>query len=588
VILVRYVHAGKGPHQQEQRRLAGSSFTVGRSAKCQIQLPDGEVALEHARITVSPAGAVITASGGPILVDGRRTQSAPIGVGDRIQIGPYLLQAEAPAPGLELELVVTRPVVASARIRKAFIGALLALPRMSKRRMSYLAFLATLVLFLGLPALPELGVQERMPVPAAQREVTQQLSAALASGLMQTWNPGPVSAGHQVFYENCRACHALPFVQVRDAECIECHQTIEAHVPRERYTGPTGRAFLQTRCTECHSEHKGQPVVLRAQERCADCHADVERVALDAKSEDVVDFRTTHPQFRLTLPDPDDAKGVVRVRQGNPPPADLVERSNLKFNHALHLDPLGIRDPEGRRDQAGVRDEQGNRRVLECADCHAPGAGGRLMAPVSMERHCRSCHSLAFEPKVSQRQVPHGDAQEVATMLSEFYARLVLGEAPPGATPPADLPRVRPGAVMSYPERQRALELAEQKARRVLDELYDERGVCATCHYVSRDAQSGVWRVEPVRMNHVWMPQALFTHRAHDTQSCTTCHEVRHSKRAEDIAMPDLARCRDCHVGVQPVLGKVTSDCATCHAFHYGKEPWHGAPKVGVQAKGKE
>ena len=26
----------------------------------------------------------------------------------------------------------------------------------------------------------------------------------------------------------------------------------------------------------------------------------------------------------------------------------MVERSNLKFNHALHLDPGGVRDPEGK------------------------------------------------------------------------------------------------------------------------------------------------------------------------------------------------------------------------------------------------
>jgi hypothetical protein len=591
MILVRHVNAsGKAPVQQEQRRLSGSAFTVGRSAKCQIQLADAEVALDHARITLLPGIATIAAEGGPVLVNGRKTQSSPISVGDRIQIGPYLIRAEDPAPGLELELVVSRTVAPRVRLRKAFFSALLALPRLSKRRMSYLAFFATLVLFLVLPALPDLLPRANLPIPAEHMQLTQELTAALASGMAQSWNPGSVTTGHQVFYENCRACHETPFVQVRDDACIECHASIEAHVPRGRYTGPIGIAFLETRCTDCHSEHKGQPIVLRAQERCSDCHGDIERVALDAKSQDVIDFKSAHPQFRVSLPDPADPKGFVRVRQGNPPAPQFVERANLKFNHALHLNPQGIRDPEGRRDEAGTRDAQGNRRVLKCQDCHAPGDGGRLMAPVQMEPHCRSCHSLAFEPKVSNRQVPHGDAQEVATMLVEFYARLVLGDTPPGTTPPADLPRVRPGAALSYPERQRALEAAQQKARRVLDELYDERGVCSTCHHVARDAQSGQWTVAPVRVNHVWMPQAMFSHRAHDTQSCTTCHEVRHSKKAEDIAMPDLARCRDCHVGVQPLLGKVTSDCATCHAFHFGHEPWHGAPKpkAGVQAKAAE
>ena len=114
MILVRHVNAsGKGPVQQEQRRLSGSAFTVGRSAKCQIQLADAGVALDHARITLLPGIATIAAEGGPVLVNGRKTQSSPISVGDRIQIGPYLIRAEDPAPGLELELVVSRTVAPS-------------------------------------------------------------------------------------------------------------------------------------------------------------------------------------------------------------------------------------------------------------------------------------------------------------------------------------------------------------------------------------------------------------------------------------------------------------------------------------------
>ena len=74
-------------------------------------------------------------------------------------------------------------------------------------------------------------------------------------------------------------------------------------------------AFLETRCTDCHSEHKGQPIVLRAQERCSDCHGDIERVALDAKSQDVIDFKSAHPQFRVSLPDPADPK-VIRTLRG--------------------------------------------------------------------------------------------------------------------------------------------------------------------------------------------------------------------------------------------------------------------------------
>ena len=72
------------------------------------------------------------------------------------------------------------------------------------------------------------------------------------------------------------------------------------------------------------------------------------------------------------------------------------------------------------------------------------------------------------------------------------------------------------------------------------------------------------------------MPQALFTHAKHATEKCTKCHDVSKSKDSKDVAMPDIATCRECHVGARAVVGKVTSDCATCHKFHQGSDYWHG------------
>jgi predicted CXXCH cytochrome family protein len=249
-------------------------------------------------------------------------------------------------------------------------------------------------------------------------------------------------------------------------------------------------------------------------------------------------------------------------------PPEMVERSRLKFNHAVHLDPAGVRDPDGKRDPAGVRDAQGRRTVLDCASCHQPAEGGRLMAPVSMEQHCQRCHSLAFEPSVTTRQVVHGQDAEIATMLREFYARLVLGDVPPDVHPPEDLPRMRPGAVLTPEDRSRALAIADHKAKQVLRELFDTRQVCSTCHEVSPKAGEAGWAVAPVHLSSSWMPQAQFSHASHASENCARCHDVARSKDAKDVAMPAIESCRDCHVGAKPVAGKVTSDCATCHGFH--------------------
>lgn len=578
----------RGLPQRDQQRVAGPIINIGRGSQCQLHLPDPRIALQHAVITVSESGATLQAEADRVQVNGRASESAKLVVGDRIEVGPYLLEVEAPPAGIPLALAVTRvvPLETTTGGARRYV---LRPPRVSKRGLAYIAFLGTLLLCLLVPISPDLlgyAVKPQTASPAADRN--ENMVRTVSAQFLQRWNPGPVSRSHQPIGADCRACHELPFVQVRDQACVACHKTLKEHVPAAELTGAKGQAFRDTRCAECHRDHKGTQMAPREQEQCATCHRDVKSVAADAKSGQVTDFRSDHPEFRLSLLDADKPDAIRRVRQSKTASPEMVERSNLKFNHKLHLDPEGVRDPEGKRDAAGTRDAQGRRTVLTCTDCHQPNVDGRLIAPVSMEQHCQRCHSLAFEPKVTKRQAAHGDETEIATMLREFYARLVLGDVPPDVYPPGDLPRMRPGAVLSYQERQQALQLANRKADQVLRELFDTRKVCSTCHEVIRKTDSAGWKVAPVRIAHVWMPQASFTHAKHKTEKCETCHNVAESKDAKDIAMPDIASCRECHVGARTVVGKVTSDCATCHKFHAGRDYWHAEMQAQMLARGRK
>jgi predicted CXXCH cytochrome family protein len=121
--------------------------------------------------------------------------------------------------------------------------------------------------------------------------------------------------------------------------------------------------------------------------------------------------------------------------------------------------------------------------------------------------------------------------------------------------------------VLTPEDRSRALAIADRKAKQVLHELFETRQVCSTCHEVSRKGEYS-WSVASVKMSSSWMPQAQFSHAAHDSEPCARCHDVARSKDSKDVAMPPIETCRECHVGAQPVAGKVTSDCATCHGFH--------------------
>ncbi len=588
-IQVTYISVNRrGLPQRDQQRVAGPSINIGRGTQCQIHLPDPRVALDHAHISVSEAGAVLEAEPGRIQVNGRAIDGAKLAVGDRIEAGPYLLEVEAPPAGVPLALAITlvAPLQSFGGDGKRFA---LQPPRLSKRRLSYIGFTAMLLLCLLVPIAPDLLGYPAMPsAGVASGGATENVVRAVSAKFLQGWNPGPVSRSHQPFGADCRECHRFPFVQVRDLSCVACHKTIREHVPAAELTGAQGEAFRDTRCAECHRDHKGMQMAPRAEEQCADCHRDVKSVAADAKSGKATDFSTEHPEFRLSLLDADKPDAIRRVRQSRPAAPDMVERSNLKFNHKLHVDPAGVRDPEGRRDAAGTQDARGRRTVLKCGDCHQPNEGGRLIAPVSMELHCQRCHSLAFEPQVTKRQAVHGDEAAIATMLREFYARLVLGDVPPDVNPPADLPRMRPGAVLTYQERQQALRIADQKANLVLRELFDTRKVCSTCHEVTRKSDGAGWKVAPVRVAQVWMPQALFSHAKHATEQCAKCHNVSQSKDAKDIAMPDLASCRECHAGARAVTGKVTSDCATCHKFHEGRDYWHGVTQAQMLPQGRK
>lgn len=544
-----------------QHPLEGSVFHVGRGTSCEVHLPDARVALTHARITAAAAGSMIEAVEQRFVHNDREVSAAKLVPGDYVEIGPYVLKVEEPPAGVPLALSVRLSKRMATQERTALFRVLLRAPRLSKRRLSYAAFFGTLVLALAAPIASDLIDAHQLPLSQTARSGTAELLQALGTGFVQAWNPGELLRAHVNFGHECRACHKSAFQRVPDTACGACHAGVREHVAVSKLSGASAFQLGETRCAECHRDHKGRVAAAHSEQLCAQCHARMEQAASRTELLKVSDFAQDHPHFRLSIVDPADG-GVRRVRQRDPQ-APLVERSNLKFNHTLHLDARGVRAPRG------------GRTVLACGDCHEAGEAGGRMQPVSMERHCSSCHALTFEPNVTRREVPHAPLEEVERTLREFYARLVIGDVPPEATRLADLARLRPGAAPTPEERREAMRVADEKASRALRELVQTRAVCSTCHYVERTAARPGWRIAPVALTSAWMPAANFRHDRHASQTCVTCHDVRASRKAEDVAMPDIVRCRECHAGSRATPGKVASDCATCHKFHGGQNPWH-------------
>lgn len=74
-------------------RLSGDTVTVGRSARCDLQLDHEDVAPVHARLDRSPAGWTITdlAGGRGLRVNGQRVTTAPLEPGDVIDVRPFAM-----------------------------------------------------------------------------------------------------------------------------------------------------------------------------------------------------------------------------------------------------------------------------------------------------------------------------------------------------------------------------------------------------------------------------------------------------------------------------------------------------------------
>jgi predicted CXXCH cytochrome family protein len=210
------------------------------------------------------------------------------------------------------------------------------------------------------------------------------------------------------------------------------------------------------------------------------------------------------------------------------------------------MDPAGIEAPQGAV-------------VMACEDCHREQAGGGLMAPIAFDAHCNACHRLSFDLSAPDRQVPHGDPQEALDQLVDFYAQLALrgGSA---EVPVAALDSAPPD---------RALEWARKEAGRAAIDLVEDRA-CMQCHGVERQGseQTIGWTIPPVHLNRSWLPAARFSHRSHRVAECGDCHAAAGSSSSNELLLPDIDTCRECHGG-ETGDNNLNSTCVDCHRFHH-------------------
>ncbi|MGQ0428865.1 MAG: cytochrome c3 family protein [Gammaproteobacteria bacterium] len=540
-VLIQFLRRGQaGAVERKERLFDGEAVTLGRSTDQTLHLKDKRVALRHARIAMRGGTPVMSSRAeGGIVVNDMLCREAALQPGDEIRIGSNVLRVFEPPAGADLAFSFELDAEVAAET-----GGLdpkrLDFWALSWRRspIGWTLAIATFLLSLLIPAsgLMNEGWQERLR------------SNPLADDGF--WLSGPLSSAHHHVGWRCETCHAEPFRRVANAACVDCHAAVGRHFAVD---GPVTELDTM-RCAGCHAEHNEPATLVRRDDAlCTGCHADIAGIAgALATTENVSDFHDAHPKFRL---------------------ADL-EPQRLKFPHDVHLDEAGIDGPEG------------SKVTMACGDCHEPEADGGRMMPVTMEAHCADCHRLDFDPAFPAATVPHTDATTVLRRLIEYYSRSFLEQYPdPRATANPSRPVRVPGRVTDARERERLLQLARDRAFAVARDLF-ERRTCHDCHEIAATGDpQDPWKVEPAKLVTAWMPAARFNHARHATSlsECGLCHDAADSKSADDVLMPSIADCRDCHGSGDPHRnpeGLVQSGCILCHGFHDAR---HGAWAASAQ-----
>ncbi len=358
-----------------------------------------------------------------------------------------------------------------------------------------------------------------------------------------SWSSGPVSSNHSIIGDNCNVCHATPFSAVKDESCTACHKVTDHE--SSPHAQPSQSQPLQ-RCAECHFEHRDKVGMIAHESKlCTECHATALKHGDSEMMTLAVNALSGHPEFRVAV-------GDAQVSLDDK--AKLKDDATLKLNHKIHLKP----NLESRDSQV----------TLTCVSCHELAPNYRDIQPISFERHCQNCHSLGFDERLSNIEVPHADPDVVFDSLYAAYAKFSWQGGGGGATQANT--RSRPGVEQNPVNLQLTPQQVASESRDA-EKLLFEKTACQLCHEVrpkeASDYSSRYEVVKPKVKEH-WYTAAVFSHGAHEEVACVSCHtDVTKSEATHDVLLPGVNNCRECHAD-PGAADHVPSDCITCHSYH--------------------
>jgi predicted CXXCH cytochrome family protein len=540
---------GRESAEAAEAEFQADSLTLGSDKNALVQIVGVKGSVEIKRL--SGGDWQIAAKRAQLTVNEKLTNKAVLATGDSFEFGGYRFDVVAAPTGFDFALDQTATSSSPAAFLREGID--LQGSIWNVRRLSWTLLSVVLVLFLLIP-------------------VGGMLSSEFASVLRQTplpddsvWSSGPLAAAHQTagISDDCQACHVEPFKMVKDDTCLDCHRNLREHAD---VTLHETDVFTGERCGSCHREHNEPPhIVNRDNGLCVDCHAQPDSwvTSMTSPVGAVTAFtEAAHPEFRRSLLTPQGPGGahgwtVNRVRPGE---GELAEASNLKFTHTVHLDIDKVQEP-----QSGE--------ALQCASCHSLKDDGEHFEPVSMDQHCRSCHSLSFDVFEPDIELPHGNLREAIVAMEAHFIREFTDPVlrkQRAASKPRRVPGKREGLASCQGT---GLDCGRAEALKEAQYQFEETG-CITCHEVLNTGLADIsdrWFVQPVKITDDWYPKSRFDHVSHlslageEGEVCGSCHEASTSEKASDVLIPGQDNCLTCH---SQDKGFSAVDCVGCHAFH--------------------
>jgi len=374
-----------------------------------------------------------------------------------------------------------------------------------------------------------------------------------AQGGQKVYSSGQLSRAHAVFTRQCALCHvtqARAFTApVTDKACFACHDA-PLHHANQTFT---------PECATCHVEHKGSTLLqATADAACTQCHADLrtrDGQAHYATAIGSVDRK--HPEF-------------AALRSGKTDPG------GVRLNHYVHLQPNLI-GPNSKRVQ------------MICDDCHRSAAAQALlqgaadqsavapdaslrrrfdqayMAPPEFAKHCANCHTLQFDKRFGNDQVPHDKPEVIHVFLLKRFSEYVAAH-PASVHDVVTRDRQLPGKDPGPRVARNAAEWVKFHVDDVEWLLYAK--TCKQCHTL-KATNGPLPEVAKSNITARWLSHADFDHHAHRMMSCTSCHtRAPDSRETTDVLLPGIQTCQQCHHPQGPAMEAAEGRCFECHQYH--------------------